>query len=182
MAQIAWMDQREWGINFAVNALRGADPPHPLLLMAEAALAELVPHHPHPPLSTPSIPDHTGGGAGAGAGNWAGLEKVDKPAWQIPFKVCGGAATVGFDAAGALSLLITTSANLSYAAPDHLLGETVVHISSPAQRSDWARKRWCADVSIYLLSRHCACVCRGGGGYSLSSSLSFSLSDQREHA
>jgi hypothetical protein len=49
-----------------------------------------------------------------------------------------GAATVSFDAAGAINRLHTSHLGLAYADAEHLLAETVVHVSSPAQRKAWA--------------------------------------------
>ena len=51
----------------------------------------------------------------------------------------GGAATLTFDGAGAVTGLKTAKGD--YADKEHLLAETVVHVSSPAQRKAWAASR-----------------------------------------
>ena len=143
-ADISWHDQRVWGTTFALDALRqpseASESPHPLLEMAEQELAPLVPRQP----------------------STVGLKRVPQHAWAEPVTVCDGAATVAFESAGAIALLRTAGSNRSCkppryrchlgcillkmpaislstgATPQHLLGETVVHVSSAAQRDAWA--------------------------------------------
>jgi len=67
-----------------------------------------------------------------------GLKRVPQHAWAEPITVCKGAATVAFESAGAIALLRTAGSNRSWATPQHLLGEAVVHVSSAAQRDAWA--------------------------------------------
>ena len=114
---VGWLDQRAWGTTMALNALNTTEPPHPLLAMAEAALAPLSARAPIPAED-------------------ASLKPVPKPAWAQPVKVLGGAATLTFDDAGAVTGLKTAKGD--YADKEHLLAETVVHVSSPSQRKAWA--------------------------------------------
>ena len=115
LAEISWRDQRVWGIDFALDALRSeTKPPHPLLAMAEEELVHLRP-------MTPST---------TGLRRQLDVTKV--------MAVASGAATVGFDSAGAISHLQTAPNNVTWATSSHLLAEPVVHVSSAAQRSSWA--------------------------------------------
>ena len=124
---VGWLDQRAWGTTMALNALNTTAPPHPLLAMAEAALAPLSARAPIPAED-------------------ASLKPVPKQAWAEPVKVLGrcGAlphrrcwdATLTFDDAGAVTGLKTAKGD--YADKEHLLAETVVHVSSPSQRKAWA--------------------------------------------
>ena len=116
---VGWLDQRAWGTTMELAALKQSVPPHPLLQRCEEELAAL-----HPAVPAP-------------AGDSA-LAAVPAEDWTQSISMLAGAATATFDAAGAMSGLHTAQRGLDYADANHLLFETVVHVSNPAQRKAWA--------------------------------------------
>ena len=120
-ASMSYMDQRRWGVEFALDALRQTTPPHPLLEDANAELALLTPVRPDP--------------------QRLGLNLVARDVVAERFEVCGGALGVGIDHAGAINHLRLNRSDGDarvYADAEHLLAEPVVAVSSAAQRKAWA--------------------------------------------
>ena len=115
-ASLSWMDQRRWGIEFALDALRQGDHEHPLLKPAEKALAEL-----EPKLPEPESPGY--------------VPMVNK---KQNISLCDGQAVVALDDGGALSYVFTKQHNYQFASQSNLLAETIVHVASQEQRRAWA--------------------------------------------
>ena len=114
-SRMSWIDQRTWGIDFPLQALRVGN--HSLLKDVEKELAETIARRPEP--------------------EKAGLEPVPREQWHQARSMCGGQVSARVDQSGALDYLQTKSGE-AYASPDHLLAEPVVHVSAPAQRRAWA--------------------------------------------
>ena len=116
---VGWLDQRAWGTTMALKALNQTTPPHPLLVTAQVELAKLQAKRPVPSASS-------------------SLKPVGSADWAKPVTMIGGSATVSFSDAGAITKLHTSHRGLDYADAEHLLAETVVHVSSPGQRKAWS--------------------------------------------